>query len=184
MFIRLYLKSSYTFMWSFIAKASPNWQDKFHKGKDTVRSVSSEARAEWIISLTKCCLNFNRMETQNWGDIMMTVSEAVELCLSGVNPGKSKKRHIGATERHKYDINRRGWISLLWKYLYTEKKIHRRRDKAKALEKIYSPAEMSLKQDEICNAATEPALIRVMDREHKQTLWEEKVPMVTVSGGK
>lgn len=43
---------------------------------------------------------------------------------------------------------------------------------------------MSLKQDEICNAATEPALIRVMDREHKQTLWEEKVPMVTVSSGK
>lgn len=68
--------------------------------------------------------------------------------------------------------------------IYTLKKIHQRRDKAKALEKIYSPAAMSLKQDGICNAATEPALVRVMDREHKQTLREEKMPMVTVSGGK
>lgn len=43
---------------------------------------------------------------------------------------------------------------------------------------------MSLKHDGICNTVTVPALVRVMDRERKQTLWEEKMPMVTVSGGK
>ena len=68
--------------------------------------------------------------------------------------------------------------------IYTLKEIHQRRDKVKTLEKIYSPAAMSLKQDGICNTATVPALVRVMDRECKQTLWEEKMPMVTVSGGK
>lgn len=68
--------------------------------------------------------------------------------------------------------------------IYTLKKIYQRRDKAKRLGKIYRPASTSLKQDGICNTATVPAFVRVMDRERKQTLWEEKMHMVTVSGGK
>lgn len=95
---------------------------------------------------------------------------------------KQEEAHWGHWKSQIYQQEGLDFITL--KIFIHWKKIHQRRDKAKALEKIYSPAEMSLKQDEICNAATEPALIRVMDREHKQTLWEEKVPMVTVSGGK